>query len=136
MTSQKPPKQNFDWHSAELVHPAPTGLPVAGVVVPPSAGGGGGAPQTPFTHAPLQQSAQLVAHDALPPHPGQGEPLGMHAGVHFLVVASHFLLQQSASVAHVAVRPRHALGGKVQRGGSKFDLSQRSFVAVARQQPL
>lgn len=71
MTSQNPPKQNFDAHSVPFVHPAPIGLPVV-VVLPASPVGGGGAPHTPFTHDPEQQSAHPVAHDALPAQPGHG----------------------------------------------------------------
>ena len=60
----------------------------------------------------------------------------MQAGAQRFVAGSHFLLQHWPSVVHAAVRPRHAVGGNVQRGGSNAFLSQRSLLGVARQQPL
>jgi hypothetical protein len=62
-------------------------------------------------------------------------PSGKHASTHFFVAGSHFLLQQSRSAVQSAVLPRHPVGGRLHRGGSKVTLSHKSFCGVARQHP-
>ena len=90
--------------------------------VPPPPPPGMGASQLPLVQLAAQQSAP-VKHAPL---------VGTQAtaGSQVFVVVSQCLPQHSPSVAHVAWRPLHAVGGSVQR-----PFTHRSFLLVAPQQP-
>lgn len=113
-------------HSAFVVHFPATGVQAPGVegappLLPPVVGG---ASQLPFVQLPEQQSAPDV----------QAPAAGAHFVAHTFVPGSQKPEQQSASFAHVAFVALHAVGGRMQRGGS-WVLSQRSLSGVARQHP-
>lgn len=134
--AQKPPRHSPLQQVAPAVQPAPIEAQIGapGEPASPGAGGpasvaggvtggvtGGGASQCPLVQLEVQQSAPVVQIALAAAQTVAQVPLA----------GSQWFEQQSPSVVHVALSPRHAPGGKPQRPS----LLQRSSSLVAPQQP-